>query len=69
MLRFMNDEERRRTISAATKITEAWNGFVQYKTEHMNRFGRDELRFAHVPPPITEALRLSPAPRKVEAMC
>jgi hypothetical protein len=133
LLHLVNDEERRRTISAATNIAEAWNGFVQwvafggegvihqnnreeqrkiirfnhlvanlvvfhnvvsmtrvlqdlsdagypvtpesiarrspYKTEHMNRFGRDELRFDHVPPPITEALRLSPAPRKVETMC
>jgi Tn3 transposase DDE domain len=24
-----------------------------YKTEHINRFGRYELRFDHVPPPIT----------------
>ena len=28
--RFMNDEERRWTISAATNIAEAWNGFVQW---------------------------------------
>ena len=30
LLRFMNDEELRRTISAATNIAEAWNGFVQW---------------------------------------
>jgi TnpA family transposase len=29
-LRFMNEEELRRTISAATNIAEAWNGFVQW---------------------------------------
>src|SRR5215813_14065368 len=32
-----------------------------YKTEHINRFGHYELRFDHVPPPVTEELRLSPA--------
>jgi len=31
-----------------------------YKTEHINRFGHYDLRFDHVPPPITEELRLSP---------
>lgn len=31
-----------------------------YKTEHINRFGRYELRFDQVPPPITEELRLLP---------
>ena len=30
-----------------------------YKTEHINRFGQYELRFDHVPPPITEDLQLS----------
>jgi hypothetical protein len=30
LLRFMNEEELRRTISAATNIAEAWNGFVQW---------------------------------------
>ena len=40
-----------------------------YKTEHINRFGHYELRFDHVPPPITEELRLSPAPEKVETLC
>ena len=133
LLRFMHEEELRRTISAATNIAEAWNGFVQwvafggegvirqnnreeqrkiirynhlvanlvvfhnvvsmtrvlqnlidagypvtpeiiarlspYKTEHINRFGHYELRFDHVPPPITEELRLSPAPEKVETLC
>jgi TnpA family transposase len=133
LLRFMNDEELRRTISAATNIAEAWNGFVQwvafggegvirqnnreeqrkiirynhlvanlvvfhnvvsmtrvlqdlidagypvtpeimarlspYKTEHINRFGHYELRSDRVPPPITEELRLSPAPGKVETLC
>jgi TnpA family transposase len=125
LLRFMNDDELRRTINAATKIAEAWNGLIQgvafggegvvrqhhreeprqlirynhlvanlvvfhhvvsmtrvlqelvdegypvtpeiiarlspYKTEHIHQFGHDELRFDHVPPPITEELRLSPA--------
>lgn len=133
LLRFMNEEELRRTISAATNIAEAWNGFVQwvafggegvirqnnreeqrqiirynylvahlvvfhhvvsmtqvlqdlidagypvtpeiiarlspYKTEHINRFGHYELRFDRVPPPITEALRLSPAPGRVDTLC
>jgi len=32
-----------------------------YKTEYINRFGHDELRFHHVPPPINEDPRLSPA--------
>jgi TnpA family transposase len=123
--RFMNDDELRRTIHAATNIAEAWNGLIQwvafggegvvrqnnreeqrkiirynhlvanlvvfhnvvsmtrvlqdlvdegylvtpeiiarlspYKTEHINRFGHYELRFDHVPPPVTEELRLSPA--------
>ncbi len=31
------------------------------KTEHINHFGRYELRFDQVPPPSTEELRLSPA--------
>ena len=125
LLRFMNDDDLRRTINAATNIAEAWNGLIQwvafggegvvrqnnreeqrkiirynhlvanlvvfhnvvsmtrvlqelvdegypvtpeiigrlspYKTEHINRFGHDELRFDHVPPPITEEPRLSPA--------
>ena len=125
LLRFMNDDELRRTINAATNIAEAWNGLIQwvafggegvvrqnnreeqrkiirynhlvanlvvfhnvvsmtrvlqdlvdegyrvtpeiiarlspYKTEHINRFGHYELRFDHVPPPVTEELRLSPA--------
>jgi TnpA family transposase len=125
LLRFINDDELRRTINAATNISEAWNGLVQwvafggegvvrqnnreeqrkiirynhlvanlvvfhnvgsmtrvlqslvdegypvtpeiiarlspYKTEHINRFGHYELRFDHVPQPITEELRLSPA--------
>jgi Tn3 transposase DDE domain len=39
-----------------------------YKTEHMNRFGHYELRVDRVPPPISEELRLSPAPGKVETM-
>jgi len=33
-----------------------------YKTEHINRFGHDELRFDRVPPPITEELRRAHAP-------
>jgi ParB-like nuclease domain len=38
--------------------------------EHLaNRFGRSELRFAHGPPPITEALRLSPASREGRVIC
>jgi TnpA family transposase len=125
LLRFINDDELRRTINAATNIVEAWNGLIQwvafggegvvrqnnreeqrkiirynhlvanlvvfhnvvsmtrvlqdlvdegypvtpeiiarlspYKTEHINRFGHYELHFDHVPPPITEELRLSPA--------
>jgi TnpA family transposase len=133
LLRFMPEEELRRTISTATNIAEAWNGFVQwvafggegvirqnnreeqrkiirynhlvanlvvfhnvvsmtrvlqdlidagypvtpeiiarlspYKTEHINRFGHYDLRFDRVPPPITEELRLSPAPGKVETLC
>jgi Tn3 transposase DDE domain len=40
-----------------------------HKTEHINRFGHYELRFDRVPPPITEELRLSPAPGKVETPC
>jgi TnpA family transposase len=32
-----------------------------YKTEHINRFGHYELRFARVPPPVTEDLQLSTA--------
>jgi hypothetical protein len=31
-----------------------------YNTEHLNRFGHDELRFDQMPPPITKDLRLSP---------
>jgi hypothetical protein len=31
-----------------------------YKTEHINRFGRYELHFDHLPPPMTEDLRLAP---------
>jgi TnpA family transposase len=34
-----------------------------YKTEHINRFGSYQPRFDQVPLPITEDLRLSPAPR------
>ena len=30
LLQFISDEELRRTISAATNIAEAWNGFVQW---------------------------------------
>jgi TnpA family transposase len=30
LLRVMHEEERRQTISAATNIAEAWNGFVQW---------------------------------------
>lgn len=30
LLQFINDEELRRTINAATNISEAWNGFVQW---------------------------------------
>jgi TnpA family transposase len=30
LLQFINDEELRRTIHAATNISEAWNGFVQW---------------------------------------
>jgi TnpA family transposase len=124
LLQFINDEDLRRTINAATNIAEAWNGFVQwvafggegvirqnnreeqrkiirynhlvanlivfhnvvsmthvlqalidegypvtpdiiarlspYKTEHINRFGRYELRFDHLPPLMTEDLRLAP---------
>jgi TnpA family transposase len=30
LLQFLNDEELRRTINAATNIVEAWNGFVQW---------------------------------------
>jgi len=125
LLRFMNDDELRRTINAATNLAEAWNGLIQwvafggegvvrqnnreeqrkiirynhlvanlvvfhnvvsmtrvlqdlvdegdlvtpeiiarlspYTTEHINRFGHYELHFDHVPPPVTEELRLSPA--------
>lgn len=30
LLRFINDDELRRTINAATNISEAWNGLVQW---------------------------------------
>jgi TnpA family transposase len=30
LLQFINDEDLRRTINAATNIAEAWNGFVQW---------------------------------------
>jgi hypothetical protein len=40
-----------------------------YKTEHINRFGHYELRFDHVPPPVTEELRLTPASTEVEVIC
>jgi TnpA family transposase len=40
-----------------------------YKTEHINRFGHYELRFDHVPPPVTEELRLSPASTEVGVIC
>ena len=30
LLRFMNDDELRRTINAATNIAEAWNGLIQW---------------------------------------
>jgi TnpA family transposase len=133
LLRFMHEEDLRRTISAATNLAEAWNGFVQwvacggegvirqnnreeprqiirynhrvanlvvchhvvsmtrvlqnlidadypvtpeiiarlspYQTEHINRFGHYELRVDRVPPPVTEELRRSPAPGKVDPLC
>ena len=40
-----------------------------YKTEHINRFGRYDLRFDQVPPPITEELRLSPALSDEASIC
>jgi Tn3 transposase DDE domain len=40
-----------------------------YKTEHMNRVGHYELRVDHVPPPITEELRLSPTSPEVGVIC
>jgi Tn3 transposase DDE domain len=40
-----------------------------YKTEHINRFGHYELRFDHVPPPVTDELRLSPASTEVGVIC
>ncbi len=40
-----------------------------YKIEHINRFGRYQPRFDQVPPPITEVLRLSPAPRDNVSTC
>ena len=39
------------------------------KTEHINRFGHYERRVDRLPPPITEELKLSPAPGKVETRC
>ena len=30
LLQFINDEDLRRTINAATNVAEAWNGFVQW---------------------------------------
>ena len=30
LLHFINDEELRRTINAATNISEAWNGLIQW---------------------------------------
>ena len=40
-----------------------------YKTEHINRFGSYKPRFDQVPPPITEELRLAPAPRDDVSIC
>jgi hypothetical protein len=40
-----------------------------YKTEHINRFGHHELRFDHVPSPVTEELRLSPASPEIGIIC
>jgi hypothetical protein len=40
-----------------------------YKTEHINRFGHYELRFDHVPPPVTEELRLSSTSPEVGVIC
>ena len=40
-----------------------------YKTEHINRFGHYERRFDHVPPPVPEELRLSPAAPEVRVIC
>lgn len=40
-----------------------------YKTEHINRFGRYKLHFDQVLPPITEELRLSPAPSDETSIC
>jgi hypothetical protein len=40
-----------------------------YKTEYINRFGHYELRFDHVPTPVTEELRLSPASTEVGVIC
>jgi TnpA family transposase len=40
-----------------------------YKTEHINRFGSYQPRFDQVPLPITEDLRLSPAPRDDAPTC
>jgi hypothetical protein len=33
-----------------------------YKIGHINRFGTHDLRFDRVPPPVVEALRLTPRP-------
>jgi hypothetical protein len=50
---------RRRTIARLSP----------YKTEHINRFGHYELRFDHIPPPVTEELRLSPTSLEVAVIC
>jgi len=34
--------------------------FSPYRTEHLNRFGNDDVRFDQKPPPLIEGLRLSP---------
>ncbi len=40
-----------------------------YKTEHINRFGKYELHFDQVPPPLTEELRLPLAPGEAVSKC
>lgn len=124
LLRFINDDELRRTINAATNISEAWNGLVQwvafggdgvirqnnreeqrkiirynhlvanlvvfhnvvsmtwvlqelvdegyivtpeivarmspYMIGHINRFGKYEPHFDHIPQPVVEEITLSP---------
>jgi hypothetical protein len=57
-------------IDAGYPVTpEIFARLSPYKTEHINRFGHYELRCDRVPPPITEELRLFPAPGKVETTC